>query len=244
MSANIMVRGRAVHGVDIGIMMLETDFPRPVGDVANGMTFAFPIHYEIAFGATPPQVVDHAAEGLLDRFVEAGQRLLKRGARALSTSGGLLAVFQDELTKRLNVPIATSSLLQVGMILKVLPTDQTVGLVTINGSSMDERHFNGAGISEQDRNRLVVIGMEDSKHFYPVVVGEDGPLDVERAVEEIVAACVAAIECNPSIRGFVFECTNLPPASNAVREVTGFPVWDSTTLINWLHGGVTGSSGR
>ena len=37
---------------------------------------------------------------------------------------------------------------------------------------------------------------------------------------------------NPELRAFIFECTELPPYSDAVREATGLPVFDSITTSN------------
>ena len=35
----------------------------------------------------------------------------------------------------------------------------------------------------------------------------------------------------------VFECTELPPYSNKVREQVNVPVYDSHTMMNWLAAG-------
>lgn len=244
MSQPDIQRGHPTYGVDIGIILLDADFPRPVGDIAHGRTFPFPVHYEVTTGAPVPHVVEQAAHGLLDRFVESGRRLLARGARALATSCGFLAIFQRELADTLQAPVASSSLLQIPMVLRMLPSNQRICLLTVNASTLDERHFNGAGITAEELARVTIVGLEKSAHFYPVVVGTDGPLDVVRAQEEVVNACTAAIEQDPSIGAFVLECTNLPPYSQAIRMATGRPVWDAITLVHWLQAGANGLASR
>ncbi len=237
-----ITRGRPTYGVDVGIMLLDADFPRPVGDIAHARTFDFPVHYEVTEGAPVPHVVERAAVGLLDHFVRSGQRLVDRGARVLATSCGFLAIFQRELAEKLEVPVATSSLLQVPMVLRMLAPDRKLCLLTVNASTLSPQHLEGAGIGAGDAERLVVAGMEDSEHFYQVVVGQEGPLDVARAEAEVVGACEAALRADPAIGAFVLECTNLPPYAEAIRQATGLPVWDAITMVRWLQDGAEGIS--
>lgn len=242
--SSLIRRGSPTYGVDVGIMLLDADFPRPLGDIANARTFDVPIHYEVTEGAPVPHVVERSAVGLLENFVTSGQRLIKRGAKILATSCGFLAIFQRELADQLDVPVATSSMLQIPMALRLLPSAGKLAVVTINGSTMTPAHLRGAGISEADEERLVWVGMEESEHFYDVVVGDADPLDVRRAGAEMVDACCQTVSENPEIGAFVFECTNMPPYSDAVRRATGLPVWDAITLTNWLQAGASGLGAR
>lgn len=237
-------RGSPTYGVNVGIMLLDADFPRPLGDIANARTFNVPIHYEVTDGAPVPHVVERSAEGLLQHFVASGRRLIRRGATVLATSCGFLAIFQRELADQLDVPVATSSMLQIPIALRLLPSTRKLAVVTINASTMTPAHCRGAGISDPDMERLVWIGLEDSEHFYDVVVRDAGPLDVRRAEIEMVEACRDALAQHPEIGAFVFECTNMPPYSEAVRAATGLPVWDAITLVNWLQAGASGLSDR
>lgn len=238
--AKLIRRGRPTYGVDVGVVLLDADLPRPVGDVGNAATFAFPLHYEVTDGAAVDHVVERAAAGLLDDFVRSGRRLLRRGATAIATSCGFLSIFQAELVESLQVPCATSSLLQIPLLLRILPSEQSIGLVTANASSLGERHFLGAGVTPSDLARVVPIGLERTKHFYSVIIGSDGPLDVAQAGAEVVAECLRALDGDRPIAAFVLECTNLPPYARAIREATGRPVWDTVSLINWLQYGVHG----
>lgn len=238
-SERYIQRGKPTYGVDLGIMLLDADFPRPVGDIANGKTFSFPVHYEVTRGASVPHVVEKSAEGLLAKFVESGKALIHRGVRGLATSCGFLSIFQRELSEELQVPVLTSSLLQIPLALRVIPPSSSLCVLTVNGSTLTAAHLEGAGISVADQERIVVVGLEKGHHFYPVVVGDEGPLDPERAEEEILAACLAALKGERKIGGFVFECTNLPPYSERVRLETKLPVWDAITAANWLQGALS-----
>ncbi len=45
--SDIVYGGQTVYGYDIGIIMLNTKFPRILGDVGNAATWDFPVKYEI-----------------------------------------------------------------------------------------------------------------------------------------------------------------------------------------------------
>ena len=75
----------------IGVLMLETHFPRPVGDVGHPQTFAnlgLRAIYQVLPGASPQRVVSPDDPGLLDEFIAAARDLVARGATLITTSCG------------------------------------------------------------------------------------------------------------------------------------------------------------
>ena len=58
-------------------------------------------------------------------FLRAARALEAEGADGIATSCGFLALFQEELAARLSVPVATSSLLQIPLIERLLPARPT-----------------------------------------------------------------------------------------------------------------------
>jgi hypothetical protein len=238
MRAALLRGGAPFYGVDIGILVLDATFPRPPGDVGHAATFPFPVLYEVVPEASPRRVVEDAAQGLLDPFMRATRRLVARGVRGVATSCGFLAIYQRELAAAVRVPVATSSLLQIPLILRTLPPDQKIGVLTINGETLGERHFAGVGIMAQERERLRIFGLERTEHLYPVIIGGEQELDVARGEAELVRTAQEAIAQEPDIAAFVLECTNLPPYAAAVQAATERPVYDAVTLITWLHDAV------
>jgi len=234
----LVPRGRRVYGADIGIILLDTDIPRPAGDLANARTLGFPVHYAATTGAPVEQVVDRAASGLLDNFLATGRWLVDLGARAITTCCGFLAIFQRELASALPVPVATSSLLQIPLVLQLLQPHQQVAVLTIDRAALTTAHFDGVGVTGGRRARVRVVGLEHTEHLYSVIMKGEGALDVGRARAEVVSTCEQAVAAAPEIAAFVFECTNLPPYAQAVREATGRPVWDAVTLVRWLQQGM------
>ncbi len=70
----------------VGILLLDTKFPRVVGDGGNADTWPFPVLIEKVRGATPHQVVDMRLEGLLEPFVEGAKSLVAKGADGITTT--------------------------------------------------------------------------------------------------------------------------------------------------------------
>src|SRR5919108_4792773 len=99
------------YGVTVGILMLDTRFPRIPGDMGNALTFPFPVRYHRVRGADPDLVVRRGAAGLLPAFVEAARALEREGVGAITTSCGFLVKYQRELTASVSVPVLTSALL-------------------------------------------------------------------------------------------------------------------------------------
>ncbi len=84
-----------------------------VGDVGNAASWPFRVLYKRVEGAVARKVVSGQDDDLLEAFIAAGQELVSEGAFALNTSCGFLALRQSQLSARLAVPVATSSLLQI-----------------------------------------------------------------------------------------------------------------------------------
>lgn len=222
----------------VGILLLDNNIPRPRGDVGNPKTFDFPVEYQVIPGAGTARVVEHAAAGLLGNARATARALVAAGARSLATCCGFLAIFQRELADDAPVPVATSSLLQIPLVLQTLRAEQRVCVLTLNAATLSHRHFHQVGVSAEHLVRVTVVGLEHTAHVHPAIMEQIDHLDPDRAEEEVVAAARAAVDVDPAIGAFVLECTNLPPYAAAVRAATGRPVWDATTLIGWLHAGV------
>lgn len=214
----------------LGILMLDTKFPRIPGDVGNPETFDYPIRKLIVEGANPQSVVMKADPSLLEPFTRAAQQLEAEGVSAITTSCGFLAMFQKEVAAAVNIPVFCSSLLQGGFVSDQLPEGKILGILTANSEKLTERHFKGVGI---DRVEKVVYGMQGT-HFYHIFVDNNTDLNFELAQQEMVDQAKKMVAEHPNVGAIVFECTNMPPYAKAVQEATGLPVYDITTLANYV----------
>lgn len=215
--------GRNIYGAYLGILMLDTNFPRIPGDIGNALSFDFPVLYKIVEGASVARVVDEGDAELLVPFIDGARWLISQGVTAITTSCGFLAMFQREMAEALSVPVFTSSLLMAPLIYSMLPSESKIGIMTFNSASLGERHFLGAGIENIPK---VICGMERSEHFAKPIRENGCELDVEGARRDHVEAALKMCEENPEVRAILLECTNMHPYADDIKAATGLPVFD------------------
>jgi Asp/Glu/hydantoin racemase len=227
--------GKAIYGAPLGILMLEARFPRIPGDMGNGTTWPFPVLFRVVRGADPERVVLQGARGLLPDFIAAARDLVDLGAEAITTNCGFLSLFQRELAEAVNVPVATSSLMQVPWVQATLPPGQRVGVITVSRGSLTDAHLDAAGVPRD----VPVVGTEGGREFFRVLIkAEKTDMDVALAEADIVAAGRDLVARHPEVGAIVLECTNMPPYAAALREAVGLPVYDIYTMITWFHAGL------
>src|SRR5438093_8805428 len=137
------------YGFTVGILMLDTRFPRIVGDMGNAATFPFPVRYHRVAGADPDRVVRRGAEGLLEGFVAGARALEAEGVGAVTTNCGFLIKYQAQLAAAVRVPVFTSSLLLVPLVHRMLPPGGRVGVMTANAGPLTPDHLTIAGIGAE-----------------------------------------------------------------------------------------------
>src|ERR1700747_1464215 len=137
--------GKTLYGARVGILMLETRFPRIPGDMGNAETWPFPVLYKVVPGASPRRVVCERAEGLLDEFLVAAAELVRLSADGITTTCGVLSLYQRDSAAHVGVPVATSSLMQIPFIERVLPPGKRVGILTVSAANLTGEHIRAAG---------------------------------------------------------------------------------------------------
>jgi hypothetical protein len=233
--------GRNIYGFAVGILMLDTRFPRIPGDMGNATTFPFPVRYHRVDGAGPDLVVRRGAEGLLDAFLDGARYLEREGVAAVTTNCGFLVKFQRQMAAAVRIPVFTSSLLLVPLVHRMLAPGRRVGIMTVNAPSLSPEHLVGAGIGSDIP--LAVIGMETEKEFTRVLLDDELELDVALAREEHLRVARRLVDAYPDLGAIVLECTNMPPYADDIRRATGLPVFDITSLVRMAHDGLAASIG-
>ena len=224
--------GKNVYGRPLGILMLESRFPRIPGDAGNASTWPFPVDFRVVPGANPSTVVRRlAGSELLDPFVEAALELQADGVSLISTNCGFLVLYQDLIQAKLSVPFVSSSLLQIGWLQSLLPTGRRVGVLTIERASLTAAHWAAAGLAAD----TPVVGLDEvGTHFVEVILDDRDELDVDLARAEHRAAARLLLDRHPEVGAIVLECTNMPPYAQTIAEESGLAVHDLTTLLGWM----------
>merc|ERR1739848_603720 len=145
---------------------------------------------------------------------------------------------QSHVRSHTKKPVVMSSIAQLPAILCALAVDEMVAIFTANGTTLSPmmpliKEECGMDMTEK---RFVIVGCENVPGFEAVAVG--GKVDTKAVQPGIVALAQSTIAANPGIRVILFECTELPPYSDAVRHATGLPVYDAITGCNYFLSGV------
>ncbi|PKO30455.1 MAG: hypothetical protein CVU36_08540 [Betaproteobacteria bacterium HGW-Betaproteobacteria-9] len=208
----------------LGVIMLDTRFPRPPGDIGSPTTWVragIPVRFVTVPGASARRVVQAQDPALLEPFVEAARSLAGQGARLITTSCGFLAGWQAELQAAVDVPVITSSLLQSAR----LPSP---GIVTFDAASLHAGLLQRAGVPAG----APVEGLRPGCELQSRILADDTSLDLRLASDDVVEAAMRLVAKHPEVQHLVLECTNMPPYRAAVAQATGRPVHD---LESWLQ---------
>ncbi|HUC57671.1 MAG TPA: aspartate/glutamate racemase family protein [Streptosporangiaceae bacterium] len=221
--------------VPIGVLCLETAFTKIPGHIRNPVTFGFPVIYQVVSGATPERVVTQGDPALLEPFIKAAKDLTAQGAAAITTGCGFLVLFQRELAAAVNVPVYTSSLIQLPMVAAMLRPGQQVGLLVAKKEALTGAHLAAVGAAGLP---VRVAGMAGQPEFREVILeGRRTSLDVARLRGEVLAE--AGRLAGPDLGAVVIECTDLVPFAPDIQELLQVPVFDIVTLTRMVHESLT-----
>jgi len=223
--------GKTVFGANVGILMLETQFPRIVGDMG---TWSFPVQYRVVRGATPDLVVRNDPTELSDVFIAAAKELVASGADGITTNCGFLALIQHQLSEAIGVPVAASSLMQVPWLQAMLPPSQRVGILTISKDTLTPAHLKAANIDID----TPIGGTDPNREFSSGILNDRATLDFDQCREDNLTAAKALMNEHKNIGAIVLECTNMIPYAADIRKLTGVPVYSIYSFVTWFQSGL------
>lgn len=216
----------------IGVLMLNTKFPRLKGDVGNYETFGGRVEYYYVENATSKSVV-LSDENLFDAFLHGAIYLEKKGCKLITTSCGFLIKYQTAIASQLTVPFVASSLV-IYDILSKLYGSKHVAVLTANKSRLMNMDIKICNI---DQICDMCEGMEDS-YFYKVYVEnkvtELDELDINKLYEDLREKIIKIKEKCDVLSAILLECTNMVPFAEKLSVEFGIPVYTLSSIINWV----------
>ena len=199
----------------------------------NPDSYSYPVIIRRVEGINAKTVVIRPNENVLNKYVKESKEMISRGVKAITTSGGFNAIHQRKLADAVDVPVFTSSLMQIPFVSRMLRSDQSVAVITARGSSLTNEHMQNAGI-ERDIS-LHVFGVEDCREWGKLLNLSKGEMDLKIAEEEIISISMNAIKDLHEIGAFVLECTDMCPFADAIKKATSLPVFDFITMTNYVY---------
>ncbi|MEM8554840.1 MAG: aspartate/glutamate racemase family protein [Pseudomonadota bacterium] len=230
----VVTGGINICGVSIGVLSLDSKFPKPPGHIKNPSSLPFTTSYEILEGLTVPALLNDPSPDMIAPLIAAARRLEKSGVKAITGSCGFLALFQREIAEAVSVPVFVSSLIQADLIHRM--TARPVGVVTASADLLTEDHLKGVGAAYVP---LVVQGMQEGSEFAEVILRNDrNDMDLGLIEAELLSAGQKLVARAPEIGAILLECTDLPPYANALQAKLGRPVFDIITLAKMVDDAV------
>jgi hypothetical protein len=214
----------------LGIVMLDTVFPRPVGDIGNPDTFPFKTKTITVKKASPEKVIFERAAGIVDGFVDAARQLEADGCKAIVTSCGFLALHHRKIAAAVNVPFASSSLCWLPTLYNAFGGAQYVGIMTASQASLGPEHLASLGGSMESP----IAGMPVDSEFARVIVANRPEGDLVQVHKEMVSLAEKLVVNQPQLRAILLECTNMPPVATEIAQKTGLPVFDLVGLAKLM----------
>lgn len=230
-NTNILKGGFLHYDTPIGVLCLESTFPKPRGHVRNPRTYDFPVICSVVKGVDIPKLLFDPQPELLQPFIDAAKQLEKDGVAAITGSCGFLARFQAELSAAVDIPVFVSSLLQLPVMRLMHGTSANIGILTASAKALTEDHFKNAA---SDINDYTIRGMEEYPEFWETIIeGKRNDFDMKKLEEEI---CHSAKELvvSGNLNALLLECTDLSAFSHQIQEATGVPIYDINSLVEYV----------
>ncbi|MEH7236426.1 aspartate/glutamate racemase family protein [Bacillus sp. JJ1562] len=224
--------GHVTFGQNLGILMLDTKFPRPIGDMGNAQTWSYPVRYKVVKTASVDRVVKKGDKSLIPLFIEAAKELEADGVKMLTTNCGFLSLFQQEIQAEVNIPFYSSNLMQIPLVYSIIGQKGNIGVLTASKATLTEEHFEAIGVRDIP---MVIEGMDDMDEFTKTIINGEEVMDLDKMSEEVVNRAKLLVTNHDDVRAIVLECTNLTPYKKEIQEATGLPVFDIVSMLNHVH---------
>ncbi len=203
------------------------------GNSVNPDSYAYPVLLRRVKGASAQTIIIQPDENVLNGMVAEMKEMISAGVKAITTTCGFNAIHQKRLANLADVPVFTSSIMQVPFVKMMLGSDQSVAILTARKKSLTIEHLRNAGIGPDIP--LHVFGMEGCQEWGKLLNYSEVEMDLKMVKEEIISMSMHAIRNYPEIGAFVLECTDMPPFSEAIKKATGLPVFDFITMTNYVY---------
>ena len=231
-----MTKGQYMSGQTIGIMVLTCNLPFFPGNVACAETYDFPVRY-LEIGGIYQDTLHAGDTSNVQRLIETAKQLEIDGCRAVCANCGYFGIFQSAVAAEVDIPVYLSSVIQVPWILTGLRKSQKLGVLCANAPTLTPKLFESCGVTPEQYDRCVIYGAQDGPEFKKLMADE-GNLHYRQLGEEIIGQAEKLAAEHPELGAILLECTDMPPFAAEIQKRTNLPVFDSTTLINYVHSGV------
>ena len=231
--------GRQYYGEAIGILLFDGRYyPMAPGDVGNASTYDFPVRTKVVKGLHwypgPQQSWGERRPNEVDLLVDAAKELEADGVRAIVTCCGFFSTLQDVLVREVSIPLFTSPLILLPLLLRMIDPMKKVAVVTASKPHLTDQFLLVDGLDELDR--VTVVGAETSSEFMQTHMGgKRTSMDLALLEKQVVEIVDRHAEENPDLGMILLECTSFPTFAAAIQDKTRLPVVDYVGFIEFIY---------
>jgi glutamate racemase len=230
-TTNILKGGFLYHDTPIGVLCLESTFPKPRGHIRNPRTYDFPVVCSVVKGVDIPKLLFDPQPELLQPFIDAAKQLEQDGVAAITGSCGFLARFQAELAAAVDIPVFVSSLLQLPIMRLMHGASANIGILTASANALSVDHFKNTA---SDINDYAIRGMKGYPEFWETIIeGKRNDFDMIKLEEEICHSAKQLVS-DSNLDALLLECTDLSAFSHQIQQATNIPVYDINSLVEYV----------
>lgn len=227
--------GKLYYDTPIGILCLESRFPKPRGHVRNPLTYDFPTVQRLIRGVDIPRLLFNPSDDLLEPFVQAAQELEADGVQAHHRFLRLHGRFQDRIAAQVRVPVLLSSLVQLPLVRLMHGARAEIGVLTASGAALTPDHFRACATP---MSSVHIMGMESQKEFRECILeGKRDDFELETLEREVVETA-RHFAASARLDALVLECTDLSAFAAPVQAAVQIPVYDINSLVEYACGAV------
>jgi aspartate/glutamate racemase len=215
----------------IGLLQLDTRFPRPIGDVGNPLSWRRPLSTRVLNGVTVRDVVRSSGPDprAVDIVIENARALAMSGCDVVTTSCGFFAAIQSAVQPCIDVPFVSSSLTLITKLLSdsYSYTSAHLGVLTFDVQALSAAHFVGVGAPFVQ----AIEGLPAESYLRKCIEHNETTLSLAHAEANVVQCAQRLKSRFPDVRVIVLECTNLGVYRHAVEHATGCKVLDIVDAV-------------
>ncbi|MBP1885135.1 hypothetical protein [Sinorhizobium mexicanum] len=215
----------------VGLMRLDEPVPEfPMErDFDNQNTLPWPTCHRNVPGASLDAILS-ADPQLAQPFIETGRSLKAEGASLIISNCGYTIAFDKLIRENVGGLVATSSLLLLPFIDRLVSASGRIGILTFDASKLSDPHLELAWPAF-DRDRLLMSGLEGSRAWHEITT--TGVYDRDLLLQDSLFA-LGKLRDNSSVEAVLVECCALCAFVPAYKAHLKKPVFDAVLMAQTL----------
>lgn len=233
---------------DIGMLKTERAvYPPAMSDLSSTNSYLYQTHGTAIAGLPYMQAL--RGEPLTDAQRKslslAVRRLEAKKVVAITGDCGAMLHYQHQVAALSTRPVLLSALLQAPLLATTFKSDEQVLVITSDKTVTTDAVLKSlllkTGLPTHALERFPLLGCEHIEGFRSSALagGEGARIDPEATMAALLLMVRSAVASQPSIRAVLLESTMLPAFADVLRKELSIPVFDSTTLVDMVHKGMT-----